>query len=217
LSDIDLAMQDKDYNPTQPHKQSRRHPMKSTYVISLLSIMFSSAALADAIPLPLADSGLVTVATGQTAALNVVNVDPDPAQTCSFSMSFIDATGTTVTGPTVVSNLAGGMSTSIAMGPLGAPQQVRAHLDFSQQFIDKAAQSDPMNGCYRLIPTFEVADESGTKVLNTAFVGLPSPTGGVMKIAVCHKPGSPAQKTLVIPTTAVAGHLRHGDYIGACH
>ncbi|HKQ75033.1 MAG TPA: hypothetical protein VJ810_15160 [Blastocatellia bacterium] len=35
-------------------------------------------------------------------------------------------------------------------------------------------------------------------------------------VTVCHKPGTPAQKTLVIPQQALAGHLRHGDTVGPC-
>lgn len=36
------------------------------------------------------------------------------------------------------------------------------------------------------------------------------------KVAICHKPGTPAQKTLDVPITAVAGHLDHGDLLGPC-
>lgn len=35
-------------------------------------------------------------------------------------------------------------------------------------------------------------------------------------VTICHKPGTPAQKTLVIPIQALAGHLGHGDTIGPC-
>jgi hypothetical protein len=35
-------------------------------------------------------------------------------------------------------------------------------------------------------------------------------------ITICHKPGTPAEKTLVLPAPAVPGHLRHGDYEGVC-
>jgi hypothetical protein len=35
-------------------------------------------------------------------------------------------------------------------------------------------------------------------------------------VTICHKPGTPAQKTLVIPVQALAGHLGHGDRIGPC-
>lgn len=36
------------------------------------------------------------------------------------------------------------------------------------------------------------------------------------KVAVCHKPGTPAEKTLYVPASAVAGHLGHGDSTGVC-
>jgi len=35
-------------------------------------------------------------------------------------------------------------------------------------------------------------------------------------VEICHKPGTPAEKTLVVPYHALAGHLGHGDTIGAC-
>lgn len=35
-------------------------------------------------------------------------------------------------------------------------------------------------------------------------------------ITICHKPGTPAQKTLVLPASAGPGHLGHGDYLGVC-
>ena len=35
-------------------------------------------------------------------------------------------------------------------------------------------------------------------------------------VSICHKPGTPAQETLVIPFYALSGHLGHGDTIGSC-
>lgn len=40
--------------------------------------------------------------------------------------------------------------------------------------------------------------------------------GSSDKQPVCHKPGTPAQKTLYVPSSAVPGHLGHGDYEGEC-
>ncbi len=34
--------------------------------------------------------------------------------------------------------------------------------------------------------------------------------------AICHKPGTPAEKTLHLPQSAMPGHLGHGDQPGAC-
>lgn len=36
------------------------------------------------------------------------------------------------------------------------------------------------------------------------------------KVAVCHKPGTPAQKTLFLPPPAARAHMGHGDTPGAC-
>ncbi len=36
------------------------------------------------------------------------------------------------------------------------------------------------------------------------------------EVTICHKPGTPAQKTLIIPIQALPGHLAHGDTLGSC-
>ena len=36
------------------------------------------------------------------------------------------------------------------------------------------------------------------------------------EVTICHKPGKPSEKTLIIPESAMSGHLGHGDTIGAC-
>jgi alpha-tubulin suppressor-like RCC1 family protein len=43
----------------------------------------------------------------------------------------------------------------------------------------------------------------------------PPPTPGE-KTAICHKPGTPAEKTLYVPPSALNGHLGHGDTLGSC-
>lgn len=35
-------------------------------------------------------------------------------------------------------------------------------------------------------------------------------------VTLCHKPGTPAERTLVVPTSAAPGHMGHGDTTGAC-
>ena len=37
------------------------------------------------------------------------------------------------------------------------------------------------------------------------------------KVTICHKPGTPAEKTLEVPPQAVPGHLGHGDTLGPCN
>ena len=36
------------------------------------------------------------------------------------------------------------------------------------------------------------------------------------KVTICHKPGTPAEKTKQVPEPAVKGHLGHGDHLGPC-
>lgn len=42
----------------------------------------------------------------------------------------------------------------------------------------------------------------------------PEPEDG--KVTICHKPGTPAEKTLEVPEAALKGHLKHGDTLGPC-
>ena len=35
-------------------------------------------------------------------------------------------------------------------------------------------------------------------------------------VEICHKPGTPAEQTIVVDDDAVLGHLRHGDFLGLC-
>ena len=42
------------------------------------------------------------------------------------------------------------------------------------------------------------------------------PTGSIEKFPVCHKFGTPAEKTLWVPEVAVAAHVGHGDSEGDC-
>ena len=35
-------------------------------------------------------------------------------------------------------------------------------------------------------------------------------------VEICHKPGTPAEHTIVVDDNAVPAHLGHGDFVGAC-
>lgn len=37
-----------------------------------------------------------------------------------------------------------------------------------------------------------------------------------MQVPVCHRPGTPDEKTLTLPEPAVHAHIGHGDRLGAC-
>ncbi|HLF95896.1 MAG TPA: hypothetical protein VI457_02020 [Methylococcaceae bacterium] len=188
--------------------------MKPLKTFGVIAILASSSVLAD----PAANSGLVSVFPGQTANLHVVNLASD-TKTCSFDLSFIDAAGVTVAGPLPVANLAGDQSATLQY-PATSSAAIRAHIDFEPQVNASLTlgQADLLNGCYRLVPTFEVTDGTSAQVLNTRFYGMPSPEKGkrLDKVKICHKPNSPAEKTLEIPVAALKGHVGHGDSVGEC-
>jgi hypothetical protein len=46
--------------------------------------------------------------------------------------------------------------------------------------------------------------------------GVEKEGGGQEKVTICHKPGTPAEKTLRVAAPAVDAHLAHGDTVGAC-
>ena len=53
--------------------------------------------------------------------------------------------------------------------------------------------------------------------LATINPALAAQSGKVKTIAICHKPGTPAQKTLVLPSSAATSHIAaHGDLLGTC-
>ncbi len=45
---------------------------------------------------------------------------------------------------------------------------------------------------------------------------LPAAQAGGEKVPICHRPGTAAEKKLLVPPSAVAGHLAHGDTEGSC-
>ncbi len=48
-------------------------------------------------------------------------------------------------------------------------------------------------------------------------VYVTNPTAGTgSKVKVCHKPGTSAQHTISVASSAVSAHLAHGDYLGDC-
>jgi hypothetical protein len=44
----------------------------------------------------------------------------------------------------------------------------------------------------------------------------PGSGGGDGNVTICHKPGTPAEKTKTVSQSALNGHLGHGDTMGAC-
>lgn len=54
-------------------------------------------------------------------------------------------------------------------------------------------------------------------LISIALLGVTAVSAqGADKTTLCHKPGAPAEGTIVVATSAVASHLGHGDVVGAC-
>jgi hypothetical protein len=69
------------------------------------------------------------------------------------------------------------------------------------------AHGDVLGPCSKWTPTLTV-----TPTLTITPTAAPTMT----MVLICHKPGTPAEKTLWLPEPAIAGHLGHGDVLGAC-
>jgi hypothetical protein len=55
-----------------------------------------------------------------------------------------------------------------------------------------------------------------TTVLFLPAAAIATDTAGPRTVLLCHKPGSPAQKTLALPSPAASAHYGHGDIPGPC-
>jgi len=189
--------------------------MKCISALCAISTILASTALL-AGPVPVSDSGLVTLIAGQTAQVNVVNLGLAESS-CKFNLSLVDSTGTIL--PLAEATLPGGSALypSPTLAIDGGPTSLRAHIDYSPQLLAQASLKDPLAGCYNLVPTLEVIDESGTRVIVSNFVAIPSSlSGDQSKITICHKPGSHAEQSKDIPMSAWGGHHGHGDTLGPC-
>lgn len=81
--------------------------------------------------------------------------------------------------------------------------------------ISVLVPGDAAPGSYTNI-TSSLAALAGGVAASAASAGLVVETPPPLTTFVCHKPGTPAQKTLEIDITSLEGHLGHGDYEGTC-
>ena len=103
---------------------------------------------------------------------------------------------------------------------------------------DIIVQTEPNGGAFCQLPTWTPTPEATStpnppevRSTTTAEPTVePSPTAcydddslnhdcdddGGATATICHKPGTPAEKTMVIPLPALSGHLGHGDHEGEC-
>jgi hypothetical protein len=80
-------------------------------------------------------------------------------------------------------------------------------------------QAPPAWGHHKDKPNGGQQAAAGHKSKNAPGADDPTDTTPITfteSITICHKPGTPAEKTLVLPAPAVPGHLGHGDYEGVC-
>lgn len=62
--------------------------------------------------------------------------------------------------------------------------------------------------------TFELQDWGG--LLASSDIWLLTNCNAPPQVAICHRPGTPIQRTLFVAQSAVPGHLGHGDTLGEC-
>ena len=58
--------------------------------------------------------------------------------------------------------------------------------------------------------------EANTPLTGAASAMLTVNPGNTIFVTLCHKPGTPAEKTLILPEAALGGHFKHGDTPGIC-
>ena len=58
--------------------------------------------------------------------------------------------------------------------------------------------------------------DDGTTVTTAETTDEASPAQSTDKMVICHRPGTPAQKTLFVASSAVPAHMDHGDAPGPC-
>lgn len=87
--------------------------------------------------------------------------------------------------------------------------------DYNGSYVPVAAI--PISGellAGKNIVTFELMDFGG--LLGSSELWLVTNCVIDEKVEICHKPGTPAEKPLLVPQSALKGHLGHGDQEGAC-
>lgn len=182
---------------------------------------FIASPMVMASSVPLSDSGLVSLVPGQTAQLNVVNIDPISSSNCSVILSFLDDTGAIIHSS---------LSTEISAGASALPLKLdvataislRAHIDYFPQIESNFEQKDPLTGCYNLLPTLEIIESDpnrpnyGTRVILSDFAGIPTANSKGMKIDVCHNANKKNPHTINVAIESWKAHKGHGDTLGRC-
>lgn len=92
--------------------------------------------------------------------------------------------------------------------------------------INTTHQGHPQVPANEKAPCLQTHTPEPTPTDEVDIEGTPDPTATATvepddddddDITLCHKPDTPAEKTMTVPKPAVDGHLGHGDYIGVCN
>jgi hypothetical protein len=111
--------------------------------------------------------------------------------------NFLTVNGSSVCGDGCFSGFLGNNGTAAASYAPIPPIDISAELAPGRQLV-----------------TFELMDWGA--FLASSDLWLVTNCAVPQQVAVCHKPGTPAQKTLLVAQSAVPGHLGHGDALGPC-
>jgi hypothetical protein len=182
--------------------------------------------LLDAVPLSyqsLGPAGDPITAIAFAGTSRVLQCDTLPVQATLSST----ADGT---GPVVVDNFLTVNGVDVCVGGYyGCGNQNNCNVSCFQGFFWGSPVGSPASTSYYGVPALDISAQLLPGRNNVTFEvldwGAPYASSEIWLItnctmeqddAVCHKPGTPAEKTLHLPQAAVPGHLGHGDYPGAC-
>lgn len=154
--------------------------MRFIHGLGILGALMSTSLLAsphfDGSQKPYATSGIVSVAPQQFAQLNVFNAGVAGKDVCNLTLAFFDNNNQAVGVPQDLV-IDGGETLSVTTEVVvDAVKLVRAVVDFSNQKNLVPGGWGRVKACAQIIPTFEVADSTGNKFIDThfRFFGMPN-------------------------------------------
>jgi hypothetical protein len=153
--------------------------MRLIHGLGIISTLISTSLLAEPHHFdnhkPYATSGILSIAPQQFGQLNVVNIGVAGRDVCNLTLEFFDSDNQLI-GTAQDFVVDGGQSVSFQTPVIDAQvEMARAVVDFTNQKNLVMVGQARAKACLQIIPTFEVADSAGTKVIDTNFrvFGLP--------------------------------------------
>jgi len=100
---------------------------------------------------------------------------------------------------------------------VGQPGESCPHcLEESRQQEQSAMPGICVQGGIKIQSTPEATEKASSTPSEPPGTATAEPTATVDSVTICHMPGTPAEKTLTLPSAAIPGHIEHGDYLGEC-